>query len=148
MKPNAGYLLGDCSRLLRRSFDERVRCVGLTAPQARLLLSLDNFPLSNQAFFADRLEVEPITLTRIADRMEEAGLLERVPDPADRRARLLQLTEKGRGLVARVRRIVDGMVEDMLEGIDDLERDQFVRLLGMISDNLVTARSTREAANG
>src|SRR6478672_1911662 len=93
MEPNIGYLLNDSSRLLRRAFDERVRELGLTAVQARLLLSLQKFPDNNQAFYAERLEVEPITLTRIVDRMEEAGWIERVADPSDRRARRLHLTD-------------------------------------------------------
>lgn len=134
--------------MLRRTFDERVRCLGLTAPQARLLLSLEKFPLNNQAFHADRLEVEPITLTRIADRMEEAGLIERIPDPGDRRARLLQLTSKSRGIVTQVRGIVSRLVEDMLQGLDQHERQEFTRILGVISGNLSAERTGKEASHG
>lgn len=68
-----GYRLADNSRQLRRLFDERVRGLGLTGPQARLLLSLDRNPNENQAFYAERLEIEPITLTRIVDRLEDAA---------------------------------------------------------------------------
>src|SRR3546814_15055301 len=76
MVSELAYRMSDNSRLLRRLFDERVRQHGLTAAQARLLLSLDHFPDENQAFYADRLEIEPITLTRIVDLMEEGGWLE------------------------------------------------------------------------
>ena len=69
MENNIGYLLSDSGRLLRKTFDERVRDLGLTAVQARLMLSLVKFPDNNQAFYAERIEVEPITLTRIVDRM-------------------------------------------------------------------------------
>ena len=149
MEPNIGYLLNDSSRLLRRSFDERVRSLGLTAVQARLLLALLKFPDNNQAFYADRLEVEPITLTRIVDRMEEAGWIERVADPEDRRARRLHLTDKSRGIVSKVKNRVEGLVEDMAFGLSQSERSELMRLLGVVADNLAADRgAVKEVANG
>ncbi len=149
MEPNIGYLLNDSSRLLRRAFDERVRALGLTAVQARLLLSLDKFPDNNQAFYAERLEVEPITVTRIVDRMEEAGWIDRVADPSDRRARLLHLTEKSREIVEKVRARVNALVEDMMAGLAARERQELMRLLGVVAENLGADRdSLQEAANG
>lgn len=132
--------MADNSRQLRLLFDERVRDLGLTAAQARLLVSLDLHPGENQAFYADRLEVEPISLTRIADRMEEAGWIERHPDPADRRARLLRLTEKSRCIVAQLEAIIDRLFEDMLAGLDDEERDTLARMLDRIGENIAAAR--------
>ena len=97
MDKNLGWLMVDNARLLRRAFDERVRAIGITGPQARLLLALERSPGENQAFHAERLEVEPITLCRMVDRMEESGLVERRNDPSDRRARLLYLTPRAAG---------------------------------------------------
>lgn len=148
MEPNIGYLLSDSSRLLRRAFDERVRTLGLTAVQARLLLSLQKFPDNNQAFYAERLEVEPITLTRIVDRMEDAGWIERMPDPADRRARRLHLTDKSRSIVGKLRGRVEGLVEDMVVGLSQHQRSELTRLLEVVSQNLAVERGTKEAANG
>lgn len=148
MTPNIGYLLSDNSRQLRRLFDERVRGLGLTAAQARLLLSLDKFPDSNQAFYADRIEVEPITLTRLVDRMEDAGWIERKPDPTDRRARILHLTEKAQDIVVPLRRIVEALVEDILEGIDEGDRVRLAALLETIGANLSAQRDLPEVANG
>lgn len=148
MTPNIGYLLSDNSRQLRRVFDLRVRGLGLTAVQARLLLALDKFPGSNQAFFAERIEVEPITLTRLVDRMEESGWIERRPDPGDRRARILHLTDKAQDIVLPLRRIVDGLVEDILEGIDAADRARLAQLLETIGDNLAAQRDMPEVANG
>jgi MarR family transcriptional regulator, transcriptional regulator for hemolysin len=147
MSFETGYRLADNSRLLRRLFDERVRSLGLTAPQARLLLALDHNPDENQVFYADRLEIEPITLTRIIDRLEEAGWIERRSDPADRRARILHLTDKSRTIVTRLRGIVAGLFEDMLEGFDPAERTMFAGMLERIGTNLAAARQ-QEAANG
>ena len=60
MDKNLGWLMVDNARLLRRAFDERVRAIGITGPQARLLLALERSPGENQAFHAERLEVEGV----------------------------------------------------------------------------------------
>lgn len=140
--------MADNSRLLRRLFDDRVRSLGLTAVQARLLLSLDRHPDCNQAFYAERLEVEPITLTRIVDRMEAAGWIERRADPADRRARILHLTDKARDTAARVDAIVHRLVDDMLLGLSAREQIQLGELLDRIGGNLAAARELPEVAHG
>ena len=142
-----GYRLADNSRQLRRLFDERVRGLGLTAAQARLLLSLERNPDENQVFHADQLEIEPITLTRIVDRLEEAGWVERRSDPGDRRARILHLTDKSRGIVTRLRATVETLFEDMLGGFDPGERAAFAGLLERIGANLTAARQP-EVING
>lgn len=140
MNMEIGYRFADNSRQLRRLFDERVRSLGLTGPQARLLLSLDLHPNENQAFYAERLEIEPITLTRIADRMEDAGWLERQPDPGDRRARILHLTDKSRGIVDQLQMAVEGLFDDMLAGFSPSERAQFAQMMERISGNILAAR--------
>lgn len=140
--------MADNSRLLRRLFDDRVRNLGLTAVQARLLLALDRHPDCNQGFYADRLEVEPITLTRIVDRMEAAGWIERRADPADRRARILHLTDKARDTVAQVEAIVERLVSDMLTGLSKQDQRQLGELLDRIGSNLAAAREMPEVAHG
>ncbi len=147
MSMDTGYRLADNSRQLRRLFDERVRSLGLTGPQARLLLSLERNPNENQAFYAERLEIEPITLTRIVDRLEDAGWVERQADPADRRARILHLTDKSRGIVTQLGASVEGLFEDMLEGFDTAERKHFAAMLDRIAANLLAARHA-EAVHG
>jgi len=147
-----GFLLADNSRLARWSFDRQVRALGVTGPQARLLLMLNRAPGENQGFYAERLEVEPITLCRMVDRLEDAGLVERRADPNDRRAWQLHLTEKSRRMVEQLRHEVDALVEDMLEGISEIERNEFKRLLKQIGANLTArrevARETSRASNG
>ncbi|MEO0057451.1 MAG: hypothetical protein RIT17_901 [Pseudomonadota bacterium] len=147
MSIETGYRLADNSRQLRRLFDERVRDLGLTGPQARLLLALERHPNENQVFYAERLEIEPITLTRIADRLEDAGWIERQSDPADRRARILHLTDKSRSIVTALRASVEALFDDMLCGFDATEREAFARMLERIAANLATARLP-EVVNG
>ena len=139
--------MADNSRVLRRLFDERVRDLGLTAAQARLLLSLERNPSENQAFYAERLEVEPITLTRIVDRMEDAGWLERRSDPADRRARILHLTDKATQIVNELQGIVEIMFEEMLAGMASGERKTLAALFDRIGENLSRARK-KELVDG
>ena len=143
-----GYLLADNSRLARRAFDERVRAEGVTGPQARLLLMLDRDSGENQGFYADQLDVEPITLCRMVDRLEDAGLIERRPDLNDRRARRLHLTDKSREKLNRLRERLEAMVEEILVGLSVADREEFVRLLTVLRTNLVAHREQEKAANG
>jgi DNA-binding MarR family transcriptional regulator len=143
-----GYLLADNSRLARWSFDQQVREIGVTGPQARLLLLLNRVPGENQSFYAERLEVEPITLCRMVDRLEEASMVERRPDPADRRAWQLHLTDKSRKVVEKLQQRVDSLVEDMLAGLTSAERSEFARLLKVVGSNLSERRDMARISNG
>jgi DNA-binding MarR family transcriptional regulator len=143
-----GYLLADNSRLARWSFDQQVREIGVTGPQARLLLTLNRQPGENQGFYAERLEVEPITLCRMVDRLEEASMVERRPDPADRRAWQLHLTDKSRKVVEKLQQRVDSLVEDMLAGLTSAERSEFARLLKVVGSNLSERRDMARISNG
>lgn len=141
------YLLSDSARMLRRAFNERVRATGVTSQQARLLLQLDRNPGQNQSYYAERLEIEPITLCRMVDRMEEGGLIERRADPRDRRARLLRLTKRSRGEIDRIRAALAGLIDTMLDGLDDTEKAQLAAMLTRISGNL-SAPPRSLAVNG
>jgi len=145
---NVGFLLADNSRLARWAFDRQVREIGVTGPQARLLMLLGRFPGENQGFYAEQLEVEPITLCRMVDRLEDAGLVERRPCAEDRRARRLHLTAKSSRTAERLRQELGTLIEGMLEGLSQDEREEFVRILGTISANLAARRETLRAANG
>jgi DNA-binding MarR family transcriptional regulator len=148
MDKNLGWLMADNARLLRRAFEERVRVTGITAPQARLLLALERSPGENQAFYAERLEVEPITLCRMVDRMAEAGLLERRFDPADRRVRLLYLTARAEGEIARIRAALDGLLDQMVAGLDEREQSELLRMLQLVTHNLAPAPKIGTVVNG
>ena len=146
--PHIGFLLADNSRLARWAFDQQVREIGVTGPQARLLLILNRRPGENQGFYAEQLEVEPITLCRMVDRLEEASMVERRPDPADRRARQLHLTEKSRKIVEKLQQRVDSLVDDMLDGLTAAERSEFIRLLNHVGANLSERREMARISHG
>ena len=142
------YLLSDSSRLLRRAFDARVRALGMTSPQARLLLVLHVTEGENQGSYAERLEVEPISLTRMIDRMEEAELIERRRDPADRRAWLLFLTDRSRQVIDQVSACLTELEGEMLIGLDEAQRDALARMLETIRENFSTTRPLSEETHG
>ena len=96
MKPQEsfGFLVHDVSRLMRRHFNRRVQDLGLTQAQWQILARLTFMEGARQSQIADVLEMQPISVARLIDRMEIAGWVERRPDPDDRRAVNLYLTDK------------------------------------------------------
>jgi len=136
MSDSIGFLMADVTRLLRRAFDERARSIGVTRPQWRVLTILARNEGINQGALADRLEVEPITLSRMVDRMQDAGLVERRADPADRRAWRLYLTDNAAPLIADLRALGAVLSDDTLEGLSEAEREQLGDLLERIRQNL------------
>ncbi len=146
MSDSLGILLADVARLIRRSFDQRARSIGVTRPQWRVLTLLVRHEGLNQGAIADLLEVEPITLCRMVDRLADAGLVERRADPSDRRAWRLHLTDKARPLLAELRILADSMFEDAVVGISLTEQEQLHDMLEIIRDNV--KRRTPEMAHG
>lgn len=148
MNDSIAFVISDVSRLMRRRFDERARLIGVTRTQWRVLKFLQRGEGINQGGLADLLEVEPITLCRMIDRLEEAGLVERRRDPADRRAKRIFLTERARPLLDDLGRIADDLVETVLAGVSAEEHDAVIAILHRIHSNLSDMNSAKEAANG
>jgi DNA-binding MarR family transcriptional regulator len=136
MDENLGSMVADVTRLIRRAFDERARGIGVTRPQWRVLSMLLRHEGINQGGLADLLEVEPITLCRMVDRLQEADLVERRPDPADRRAWRLYLTGKARALLEQMRPLAEGLFADALEGLSDVDQAQMMASLERVRQNL------------
>ena len=122
MDENLGSILADVSRLMRRSFDVRARDIGVTRPQWQVLSVLRRHEGVNQGGLADLLEVEPITVCRMVDRLQDAELVERRPDPADRRSWRLFLTEKAHDLLGHLRPLADDLLELALDGVENVDR--------------------------
>jgi MarR family transcriptional regulator for hemolysin len=136
MSDDLGFLLGDAARLLRRSFDERARVMGVTRPQWRVLALLKRFDGSTQVTVADMLDVEPITLGRMVDRLQDAGLVERRADPADRRSWRLHLTPEGEQKIEALRPTALALFDDALAGLDSPQRLELEAMLNIIRANL------------
>jgi DNA-binding MarR family transcriptional regulator len=131
-----GFLLHDIARLMRKRFDQRARSLGLTRSQWQVLAHLARHEGINQAGLADVLEIEPITVGRLIDRMADAGWVERRAHPTDRRARLLYLTAKARPVFDRMRALGEEVREETLTGLSEVERNRLTDTLIAVRNNL------------
>ena len=128
--------MAETSRVIRRFFDRRASSLGVTTAQWRALAWLDQEPGLKQVELAERLDVEPITAGRIIDRLEDAGLVLRQPDPADRRVWRLALTDKAQLILERLRSLADEMAGDVFKGFDQLELEAMRAQLARIRENV------------
>ncbi|HJT12788.1 MAG TPA: MarR family transcriptional regulator [Dongiaceae bacterium] len=144
-KDTIGFLLNDAARLMRKDFERRTRSLGLTRAQWQTLFHLARNEGCNQATLADLLDVEPITIARTIDRLELSGLVERRPDPGDRRARLLFLGERAHPLLEQLRALGAETREVALAGMSEDERTLLMTLLTRMRANL-TGREAATAA--
>ncbi len=141
---NFGFLLKDVSRRYVLRFEQRARAISLTLPQCKVLVRLEKNEGVSQARLAELAELEPMTMVRILDRMEADGLLERRPDPADRRARRLYLTRKAKPLLDQIWRVSELTRAETLAGISRQDREVFMTPAGAHARQCLRARrSTR-----
>ncbi|TPE51738.1 MarR family winged helix-turn-helix transcriptional regulator [Amaricoccus solimangrovi] len=124
------------SRKIRTAFDQRVTEQGLTYPRARVLFRLIRKQNVTQRELACELELEQATLVRLLDRMAENGLIERRPDPGDRRAKLVALTDHGREQAEVVSAIAGRMREEIFRGFDPDELRSALGVLERLWANL------------
>lgn len=151
--PTLGFLLNDVARLMRKRFEQRARELGLTRAQWQVLAYLAANEGIHQGGLAELLEIEPITLVRILDRLEERGLVERRPHARDRRIRLLYLAGSARPLLDRMRVIGDAVRGEVFSDIPEAQRDALVAVLSTMKANLIEAcgrpaDEPREASRG
>jgi MarR family transcriptional regulator, transcriptional regulator for hemolysin len=132
-----GYLVHDVARLFARRFNQQAMLfLGLTRSQCRVLGYLARYEGINQAGLAELLEIKPMTLVRQIDRMEEDGWIERRPDPADRRARRLVLTEKARPLLARILEVSAEVRREAFAHLSEEEGRHLIDLLRRVHGDL------------
>jgi DNA-binding MarR family transcriptional regulator len=135
-----GFLLRDTSRLMRRRFVQRSREAGLplNRSEAAVLVHVDYEPGMSQAQLAEQMDMEAISLVRLIDSLQEAGLIERRPHAHDRRIRTLWLTEAARPILAQVRAIGQEVRAQAFARIPETERERLLDLLVSVRSNLAT----------
>jgi DNA-binding MarR family transcriptional regulator len=141
------FEIGETAHALRKAFDRRAVGLGVTRAQWKVLFRLTRQPGMRQIELADMLDIEPITLSRIVDRLEEAGLVERVADPADRRAWRLHVTAGGQPLVEKLRGVADEMISEAFAGIDPKHIEITRQVLGRVRENASRAAPISRASN-
>ena len=132
---NVGYLLKDVTRRYVARFERHAAEISLTLMQCKVLLHLSKNEGASQVRLCELTDVEPMMMVRILDRMEADKLLERRPDPHDRRARRLYLTRKAAPLLEEVDRISEITRNEIFDGVSKSEREGFLRVLEHIHAN-------------
>jgi MarR family transcriptional regulator, transcriptional regulator for hemolysin len=133
---NFGFLLKEVSRRYVNRFEVRAAEIPLNLAQAEALVRLEKNEGVSQARLAELAEVDPMTMVRILDRMEAEGLLERRPDPADRRARCLFLTAKAKPILDEIWRLSDEIRAEIFAGVSKEERERFMGVLERLYVNI------------
>jgi MarR family transcriptional regulator, transcriptional regulator for hemolysin len=130
-----GYLLKDVTRRYAARFERHAEEVSLTLLQCKVLVYLSKNEGASQVRLCDLTEIEPMTMVRILDRMEADKLLERRPDPADRRARRLYLTRKAARALAEIDRISEATRNEFFAGVSKADREAFLKVLEHVHQN-------------
>lgn len=133
-----GFLLADVARLLRQAFRASLEGSSLTFAQARALMYVARREGVRQVELADMLEIQPITLARLIDQLEAAGLVRRQPDPADRRAYQLFLTPDAEPQLAAIEKVLVGIRQRAMAGLQDDEAAAAIAALKKMQSNLST----------
>ncbi len=131
-----GFLVTDVTRLMRKHFDRRAVRFNLTRAQWRALKRLSHGEGMRQNELAEQLELEPIAIGRVIDRLQKAGFVERRADPADRRAWRLFLTARAHEVVDDMEQISSELFRQAQHGITAAQMKSMIDMLGRMKDNL------------
>ena len=131
-----GYAIADLTRLFRRVFDRRSAQLGLTRAQWRALSRIERSEGVTQSELADDLDLEPIAVGRVIDRLETAGFVERRADPGDRRCWRLFLVPGSAAVVAEMKQIAAQLRGEVLAGVDAADYATTMRVLAQVKDTL------------
>jgi len=130
------FILNDVARLLRTYADQRAAQFGITRAQWVVLVRVQRSEGLNQSELAELLDLQPITLTRLLDKLCDSGLIERRPDPTDRRAKRLFLTAAARPLLERLAVLGEETMANTLAGVERESVEQMVSRLAVVKENL------------
>jgi DNA-binding MarR family transcriptional regulator len=141
------FEIGETAHALRKAFDRLAVGLGVTRAQWKVLFKLTRRPGLRQVERADLLDLEPITLCRIVDRLEEAGLVERTRDPEDRRAWKLHVTAKAQPLIEKLQAVGATLVDQTFGGIDPKEIEIARKVLAQARENAGRCTTMNRASN-
>jgi len=139
------FTLNDVAPMLRTYADHKASQFGITRAQWVVLVRLDRFEGLKQSELAEMLDLQPITLTRLLDRLCENGLIERRADPNDRRAKRLYLTPQARPLLERLGDLGEELMNTALAGVDREAVERMVAQLATVKENIRHAIQNKTA---
>lgn len=138
-KREFAFTIMDVARMLRTYADQRARQFGISRAQWTVLVRIDRTEGLKQSELADILDLQPISLTRLLDRLADNGLIERRPDPNDRRANRLYLKPAARPLLDQLAALSTEVMSTVLDGLDTKAIEHMVDDLNLVKDNLRAA---------
>jgi MarR family transcriptional regulator, transcriptional regulator for hemolysin len=133
------FNINDVARLLRTYADQRARDLGMTRAQWAVLARVESSEGLKQIELAETLDLQPITLTRLIDRLCDSGLIERRSDPDDRRVKRLYLTPAARPVLDGLARIGKDVMATVLAGLEPAAVEQLLAQLLVLKANLRAA---------
>ena len=139
-KDSLGFLITDVSRLMRRHFQRYLQDSSLTLAQARALVYVSRHEGVRQVDLADMLEIQPITLARLLDQLEKADLVERRPNPTDRRAHQVYLAAGAAVQLAIIEQVGSRIKKEALQSIHAEQAEGLMETLRTIRHNLCDTR--------
>ena len=142
------HLCQDVTRQLRKHFDRRAVRFGMTRAQWRALKTTRHYEGLSQAELADYLDMEPIPVGRVIDRLEKTGFIERRADPGDRRRWRLYLKPKAHAVVDEMEVIAAELRDEALRDIPRADLDALMRALTQMKENLVALDATANEERG
>src|SRR3954469_24875429 len=141
------FEIAETAHTLRRAFDRRAAGLGATRAQWKGLIRLTRTPGLRRGRLAEIPDTEPISLCRIIDRLQEAGLVERTRDPDDRRAWRLHVTAKAQPLIDKLQAVGADLVEQAFCGIDGKDIELTRQVLARIRENAGRTGAIKRASN-
>ena len=143
-----GFVVHEVARLLRRRFEQRLRTLGtgLTRAQCAVLIHMARKQGINQTCLAQSLDIEPITLVRLLDRLQERRLVARKPDPKDRRAYIPELTAKSKPVLELIYGLAESVYGEAQAGLAKSDISRLLGNLQAIKANLLTVTAESPAA--
>jgi DNA-binding MarR family transcriptional regulator len=145
---NLAFLLSQVGIHVSRRFAERIAVLDLHPGLFRVLDLVDLAEGQSQQAIARTIEVPPSRMVALVDELEERGMVERRPDPADRRVRALYLTRKGRQTLARGRKIAAEHEEELTRGMAAADRRRLVDLLQKLVDQQAIGKGVHPGLSG
>ena len=141
------FMLNDVARMLRTFADHKAAQFGITRAQWVVLARLDRSEGLKQSELAEILDLQPISLTRLLDKLCESDLIERRADPIDRRAKRLFLTPAARPLLEKLGDLGEELMGTALSGVDRESVQHMIEKLGLVRENLRQAIQQRTAGD-
>lgn len=141
---NFGFVITEVSRKYLLRFEQRASEIALSLPTCKVLANIQRNEGVNQTRLTELTSLEPMTIVRILDRLEADGLVERRPDPGDRRAHCLYLTNRAAPTLEEIWQLAAKTRSEAFAGISQADRNTFLDVLSQLSDNLDQLASPSE----